>query len=59
MGKVKNRHIGSSVGDWLAEEAARDPGFAEAVEAQVDRLDLARKVRRMREDARPDGGERT
>jgi DNA-binding XRE family transcriptional regulator len=51
MGKAKNKHIGSSVGDWLSDEGARDPGFTAEVEAQVDRLELARKVRRMREDA--------
>lgn len=51
MGKVKNKYVGSSVGDWLEEEAARDPGFAEAVASQVDRLELARKVRCLREGA--------
>ena len=46
----KNKHIGSSFDEFLEEER-RDPKFAEAFEAQLDRLEIARAVRALREKA--------
>jgi ribosome-binding protein aMBF1 (putative translation factor) len=44
-----NKHIGSSFNDFLDEEKRRDPKFAKAVDEQIDRLELARAVRELRE----------
>ena len=44
--KHDNPHIGQSLNDFIAEEKRRDPGFA----AEFDRLQLARRLRELREE---------
>src|SRR5437016_12154861 len=45
MAKKKNRHIRRSVDDVIGEQRAKDPEFR----AEFDRLQLARKVKGLRE----------
>ena len=46
--KRKNRYVGQSLSDYVAEEKARRPEFA----TEFDRLQLARKIRETRERAK-------
>ena len=46
---AKNKHIGSTFDDFEAGERARDPAFAAALDTQLDKLKLARSVRKVRE----------
>lgn len=42
--KMGNKHRGSLVSGWLAEEERRDPGFRAGVAVARARLDLAQKI---------------
>jgi len=47
----RNKHIGSSLDDWLKEESRRDPSFAVGLEEQFDKYRLAQQLKAMREKA--------
>ena len=49
MARKKNPHVGSSLDEWLAEEGARDPSFARGVQEHFDSLQVARRVRALRQ----------
>jgi ribosome-binding protein aMBF1 (putative translation factor) len=44
-----NKHVGSNFNEFIEEEKKRDPEFAKAFDEQIDRLELARTVRELRE----------
>jgi len=46
---VNRRHIGRSIEDDIRDRDAREPGFAALVQAEFDKLELARRLRLMRE----------
>lgn len=45
----KNPHVGGSLDAYIAKRSAREPGFSEAVQEAFDHLQLARKVKALRE----------
>jgi ribosome-binding protein aMBF1 (putative translation factor) len=44
-----NKHIGLNFNEFIEDEKKRDPDFATAFDEQIDRLELARSVRELRE----------
>jgi ribosome-binding protein aMBF1 (putative translation factor) len=44
----KNRHHGSSVNAWFAEEEAKRPGFLAEVDEEVERMALAHRLKELR-----------
>jgi HTH-type transcriptional regulator/antitoxin HipB len=51
MRKRNNKHIGSSLDEWLEEEAAKDPSFAAGLDERFDKYRLAQQLRTLREKA--------
>src|SRR5882724_3705112 len=49
--RQRNKHIGSSLDDWLKEESAKDPSFAAGLEERFDKYRLAQELKAMREQA--------
>jgi DNA-binding XRE family transcriptional regulator len=49
MSRKKNPHVGGTLDSYIARRDAREPGFAEGVREAFDHLQLARKVRSLRE----------
>ncbi len=47
----RNKHIGSSLDDWLKEESANDPSFAAGLDERFDKYRLAQQLKAMREKA--------
>jgi len=47
----RNKHIGSSLENWLKEESARDPSFAAGLDEQFNKYRLAQELRTLRERA--------
>ena len=47
----RNKHIGSSLEDWLKEESAKDPSFAAGLDETFNKYRLAQELRVMREKA--------
>src|SRR5437660_122639 len=47
----RNKHIGSSLDDWLKEESAKDPLFATGLDEQFNKYGLAHELKTMREKA--------
>ena len=47
----RNKHIGSSLEDWLEEESAKDPSFAAGVDEQFNKYRLAQQLKALRERA--------
>jgi len=47
----RNKHIGSSLEDWLKEESAKDPSFAAGLDENFNKYRLAQELRIMREKA--------
>lgn len=47
----RNKHIGSSLDDWLKEESAKDPSFATGLDEQFNKYRLAQELKAMREKA--------
>jgi len=47
-----NRFVGGSLRETVRAAEAREPGFAAAVEAEFNRLQVARRVRALREKRR-------
>lgn len=47
----RNKHIGTSLEDWLKEESAKDPSFAAGLDENFNKYRLAKELRVMREKA--------
>ena len=47
----RNKHIGSSLDDWLKEESAKDASFAGRLDEQFNKYRLAQELKAMREKA--------
>lgn len=45
----KNAHVGGDAGEYVRKRMARDPELAKRVQVEFDRLQLARRVRALRE----------
>ncbi len=48
MTRRRNRHIGSSLDDWLRDESAKDASFVAGLDEQFDRFRLAQQLKVMR-----------
>jgi DNA-binding XRE family transcriptional regulator len=51
MARQRNRHIGTSLDDWLKDESAKDASFAAGLDEQFDKYRLAQKLKAMRQGA--------
>ncbi len=49
----RNKHIGSSLEDWLEEESAKDPSFAAGLDEQFNKYRLAQQLRVSRRSNSP------
>lgn len=47
----RNRHIGSSLDDWLKKESAKDRSFAAGLDERFNKYRLAQELKAMREQA--------
>ncbi len=51
MTRQRNRHIGTSLDDWIKDESAKDASFAAGLDEQFDKYRLAQKLKAMRQGA--------
>jgi len=47
----RNKHIGSSLDEWLTEESGKDPSFVAGLDEQFNKYRLAQDLKAMREKA--------
>jgi len=47
----RNKHIGSSLDEWLEEESAKDASFAVGLDEQFNKYRLAQELKALREKA--------
>jgi ribosome-binding protein aMBF1 (putative translation factor) len=47
----RNKHIGSSLDEWLEEEGKRDPSFAAGLDEHFNKYRLAQQLKALREKA--------
>ena len=47
----RNKHIGSSLDEWLEEEGTKDPSFAAGLDEQFNKYRLAQQLKALRERA--------
>jgi ribosome-binding protein aMBF1 (putative translation factor) len=47
----RNKHIGSSLGEWLEEESAKDASFAVGLDEQFNKYRLAQQLKTLRKKA--------
>jgi len=47
----RNKHIGSSLDEWLEEEGTKDPSFAAGLDERFNKYRLAQQLKALREKA--------